>query len=103
MWGKSAPTTSSRSLLKWPKEVKSPPGTCGREAGNRPQPNYPPPIRKIRELVEGKGEGELERLLGIEERAADDRERSKNQALEYLETLLSAPRGRASSSPHASA
>src|SRR5918912_3326958 len=41
------------------------------------------PIRKIRELVEGRSERELERLLGVDARAA-----SKNAALSYLESLL---------------
>jgi len=44
------------------------------------------PIRKIRELVEGRGERELERLLGVTARAAD-----KNAALSYLESLLTQP------------
>ena len=43
------------------------------------------PIRKIRELVAGRGERELERLLGLERRA-------KNSAMSYLESLLTAPR-----------
>jgi len=50
------------------------------------------PIKKIKELVEGKSESELERLLGIEERG---RERSKNPALEYLESLLKPSKSRA--------
>jgi DNA-binding transcriptional MerR regulator len=40
------------------------------------------PIRKIRELVEGRSERQLERLLGGED------ERAKNEALRYLEALL---------------
>lgn len=40
------------------------------------------PIRKIRELVQGRSERELERLLGGEGRPA------KNEAIKYLETLL---------------
>jgi len=45
------------------------------------------PIRKIKELVDGKSERELEQLLDIErteERAAE----AKNPATEYLESLL---------------
>lgn len=45
------------------------------------------PIRKIRELVEGRGERELERLLGVDAKPAD-----KNAALSYLETLLTQTR-----------
>ncbi|MGA9994243.1 MAG: MerR family transcriptional regulator [Pyrinomonadaceae bacterium] len=44
------------------------------------------PIRKIRELVQGRSEKELERLLGLEGGAA-----GKNAALSYLETLLMKP------------
>jgi DNA-binding transcriptional MerR regulator len=40
------------------------------------------PIRKIKELVEGKSEHELEQLLNIES------EKPKNAAIEYLESLL---------------
>jgi DNA-binding transcriptional MerR regulator len=40
------------------------------------------PIRKIKELVEGKSERELEQLLNIES------EKPKNAAVEYLESLL---------------
>ena len=45
------------------------------------------PIRKIRELVEGRSERELERLLGLDAKAAD-----KNAALSYLESLLTQTR-----------
>lgn len=51
------------------------------------------PIRKIKELVEGKSERELEQLLNIES------EKPKNAAIEYLESLLK-PR---SPTPQASA
>ncbi len=44
-------------------------------------------IRKIRELVEGRSERELTRLLGGTAKTAD-----KNAALSYLETLLTQPR-----------
>lgn len=44
------------------------------------------PIRKIRELVESREVRELERLLGLEGGAA-----SKNEALSYLERLLTKP------------
>lgn len=54
------------------------------------------PIRKIKELVEGRTERELERLLG-----SDDRQ--KNEALNYLESLItskaSAPSPKAASPP----
>lgn len=42
------------------------------------------PIRKIRELVDGRVERDLERLLGINEGGST----AKNDALRYLETLL---------------
>lgn len=46
------------------------------------------PIRKIRELVSGKSEEELEALLGV----GEDRRRKHSDAKSYLETLLtSAP------------
>jgi DNA-binding transcriptional MerR regulator len=51
------------------------------------------PIRKIRELVEGRTTRELECLLGDGRTA-----RKKNAALDYLETLLVAPR-RSESAP----
>src|SRR5947208_3476347 len=41
------------------------------------------PIRKIRELVEGRSERELERLLGVDAKPAN-----KQAALSYLESLL---------------
>lgn len=44
------------------------------------------PIRKIRDLVDGRTERELERLLGAEGSAA-----VKNEALRYLEKLLMKP------------
>lgn len=44
------------------------------------------PIRKIRELVQGRKLEELERLLGLEGGTA-----AKNAALSYLETLLTKP------------
>lgn len=44
------------------------------------------PIRKIRELVEGRELRELERLLGLEGGTA-----RKNEALSYLEQLLTKP------------
>lgn len=44
------------------------------------------PIRKIRELVGGRSERELERLVGIEGGAE-----SRNEALSYLEKLLVSP------------
>lgn len=43
------------------------------------------PIRQIRELVDGRSERELERLLG-----AEGAEAAKNEALSYLEKLLTA-------------
>lgn len=53
------------------------------------------PIRKIRELVEGRELRELERLLGL-----DSAGTNKNEALSYLEKLLTRPRPQ---SPPASA
>jgi DNA-binding transcriptional MerR regulator len=50
------------------------------------------PIRKIREIINGKSEKELEKILGVND-AAD--EKSKNQAQEYLESLLLKPNSRA--------
>jgi DNA-binding transcriptional MerR regulator len=44
------------------------------------------PIRKIRDLVDGRTERELERLLG-----ADGSTKVKNEALSYLEKLLTKP------------
>ena len=44
------------------------------------------PIRKIRDLVDGRTERELERLLG-----AEGSPRVKNEALSYLEKLLTKP------------
>ena len=41
------------------------------------------PIRKIKELVDGRTERELERLLGLDTKAG-----AKNEALSYLEKLL---------------
>lgn len=57
------------------------------------------PIRKIRELVEGRAERDLERLLGASEGAGTTR----NDALRYLETLLTAPSASASRAPRAQA
>ena len=54
------------------------------------------PIRKIRDLVEGRTERELERLLGAEGGAA-----VKNEALTYLEKLLVQPPAAAPPSPQA--
>ena len=53
------------------------------------------PIRKIRELVQGRSERELERLLG------GDGKPARNEALRYLETLLI--KSSANSSPPAPA
>lgn len=47
------------------------------------------PIRKIRELLDGRSEKELEAWLGIEERRTSGRIR--NDALDYLESLLPPP------------
>ena len=49
------------------------------------------PIRKIKELVAGRTERELERLMGVDEKRKD-----KNEAISYLESLLTS-RGSASS------
>lgn len=46
------------------------------------------PIRKIRELVAGRTERQLERLLGPEE----EKQKPGNDALRYLESLLTKPR-----------
>jgi DNA-binding transcriptional MerR regulator len=46
------------------------------------------PIRKIRELVEGREARDLERLLGADHNGA-----GKNEALSYLEKLLTKPAG----------
>jgi len=64
------------------------------------------PIRKIKELVDGRTERELERLLGLDTKAG-----AKNEALSYLEKLLtrssspaapsSAPRNQNFASPAA--
>ena len=51
------------------------------------------PIRKIKELVEGKSERELEQLLGMEGESP-----KKNAATEYLESLLK-PRASATQIP----
>ncbi len=57
-------------------------------------------IRKIKELVEGKSERELEHLLDVEERTkAQARSAPKNAATEYLETLLTRPAARVSAAP----
>ena len=52
------------------------------------------PIRKIRDLVDGRTERELERLLGAEGSTA-----VKNEALSYLEKLLMKPTAPLSSPP----
>lgn len=59
------------------------------------------PIRKIKELVDGKSERELEQLLNLEsDRApAAARMKPKNAAIEYLESLLKHPAPRVASSP----
>lgn len=49
------------------------------------------PIRKIRELVEGKTAGELEKLIGIGQRS-EKTVRSKNSASEFLESLVTSYR-----------
>jgi len=50
------------------------------------------PIRKIRELVEGRSERQLERLLGVESTAKErGQESGKSEALRYLESLLTRP------------
>jgi DNA-binding transcriptional MerR regulator len=46
------------------------------------------PIRKIRDLVSDRKERELERLLGVEEGGGP---KAKNEAMRYLESLLTAP------------
>jgi DNA-binding transcriptional MerR regulator len=51
------------------------------------------PIRKIKELVDGRSERELERLLGLDAKAG-----AKNEALSYLEKLLT--RSTSPSSPN---
>lgn len=56
------------------------------------------PIRKIRELVEGRELRDLERLLGLEGGTT-----SKNEALTYLEKLLTKPAPPSQSSSAASA
>lgn len=55
------------------------------------------PIRKIRDLVDGRTERELERLLGAEGGAAA----RKNEALSYLEQLLTKPAAPQSARPAA--
>ena len=58
------------------------------------------PIRKIKELVEGKTERELEQLLDVDERTkAQARATPKNAATEYLESLLTRPASRRASAP----
>jgi DNA-binding transcriptional MerR regulator len=53
------------------------------------------PIRKIRDLVDGRTERELERLLGAEGGVAA----KKNEALSYLELLLTKPAAPQSAQP----
>jgi DNA-binding transcriptional MerR regulator len=55
------------------------------------------PIRKIRDLVDGRTERELERLLGAEGGASA----RKNEALSYLEQLLTKPSAPQSAQPPA--
>ena len=57
------------------------------------------PIRKIRDLVHGRTERELERLLGAEGSAAS----KKNEALSYLEQLLTKPTAQQSAPPQPAA
>lgn len=45
------------------------------------------PIRKIRELVEGKSAAELEKLMGVNQRG-EQTARSKNTASEFLQSLI---------------
>jgi DNA-binding transcriptional MerR regulator len=53
------------------------------------------PIRKIRELVEGRKAEDLERLL----RGRDEGSNTRAEALNYLDSLLTGPRPLASASP----
>jgi DNA-binding transcriptional MerR regulator len=53
------------------------------------------PIRKIKELVDGRTERELERLLGLDTRKAG----AKNEALNYLEKLLTRSTSPATAAP----
>jgi DNA-binding transcriptional MerR regulator len=58
------------------------------------------PIRKIKELVEGKSVRELEQLLDVNEPAkAQARSAPKNAATEYLESLLTRPAARHAIAP----
>ncbi|MCA1557508.1 MAG: MerR family transcriptional regulator [Acidobacteria bacterium] len=52
------------------------------------------PIRKIKELVAGRTERELERLLG-----GDEKHKEKNEAINYLESLLTYRAAAAPSQP----
>jgi DNA-binding transcriptional MerR regulator len=52
------------------------------------------PIRKIKELVDGRTERELERLLGLDTKAG-----AKNEALSYLEKLLTRSTSPAAAAP----
>ena len=56
------------------------------------------PIRKIKELVEGKTERELEQLLDVKH-ARHERDGPKNAAIVYLESLLQKPQARAAARP----
>ena len=58
------------------------------------------PIRKIKELVEGKTERELEQLLDVK-RARHERDGPKNAATLYLESLLHGQKPSASARLHA--
>lgn len=59
------------------------------------------PIRKIKELVEGKSERELEQLLDPQSAPARNaaREKPTNAAIEYLESLLKRPAPRVAAPP----
>lgn len=56
------------------------------------------PIRKIKELVEGKTERELEQLLDVKQ-ARHERDGPKNAATVYLESLLQRPQTRPAARP----
>src|SRR4028118_1550782 len=53
------------------------------------------PIRKIKELVDGRTERELERLLGLDAKAG-----AKQEAHSYLEKLLTRSTSPSASTPH---
>ena len=56
------------------------------------------PIRKIKEVVEGRSESAIERLLEFQ-KGDDQSERPKNQATEYLESLLKPSKSRRLETP----